>query len=234
MVVRGGKDLHITGGSKGSGVGGGLVSNSSRRTSDGSLGDIVTSLTTNNEALISAYGIDDGGEIARGATVEEGAGVEGGLFEMEVDFLALVPGLGGEEVLHLGLQAFRDGVVKLDLGIEQLLGRPSLGDSDAWLCIGQQRMHTGERSSVDSFRKKDKSCRNMFCPRAMERYGDTVEIEIYTLRLYGVFSFNLRKCCGSEMSHRSQLTGWATHRARGRGVMGVLSLHSYGDAIGGF
>lgn len=85
---------------------------------------------------MAQHGID-----IRGRTLEEvkeGAGVEVGLLEEEVQLCAF--GLGGREVVcqDFGLQALSEGVVELDFGVEGVGGRPGLGESEA--CFPQREI----------------------------------------------------------------------------------------------
>lgn len=128
VVVRGGKDAEVVGGSDGGAVLGGGVANGGRVGGDGGLVDVVTSRGTGEEALVA----DDGVNVGGGALeeVEKGAAVEAGLLEEQVELGALGGG-GGEEVEEtLKLQALGEGVVDLELGVENVGSVPGLGEGE--------------------------------------------------------------------------------------------------------
>ena len=130
VVVRGGEDAQVAAGGDGSGVLGNAVADGSGVLGDGGLLDVITTLGTDEEALVA----QDGVEVGRGAVeeVEEGTGVQVGLLEVEVQLSTL--GLLGGLVLgqDLSLEALGDVVVELELGVEGVGGGPSLGQSEAW------------------------------------------------------------------------------------------------------
>jgi hypothetical protein len=79
LVVRGGNDGQVLGADEGSGEGSGLVAETERVAGDGGLLDVVTSLTTDEEALVAGGHVKDGVEVAVGKTVvDEGARVHVG------------------------------------------------------------------------------------------------------------------------------------------------------------
>lgn len=133
LVVGGGENVQVVGGGDGGAVERGLVADGSRVAGDGGLLDIVASLTTDEEALVADDTVDDGSQVAGGRVVEEGAGLEGGLLEGQVELLALVARAGREDRGELRLQALGEGVVQLDLGVQDVGGVPGLGNGDA--CI---------------------------------------------------------------------------------------------------
>lgn len=129
VVVRGGKDAQVVGGSDGGAVLGGGIADSSRVGGDGGLVDVVAGRGTGEEALMA----DDGVNVGGGALeeVKEGAAVEAGLLEEQVE-LGTLGGGGGEEVEEtLELQALGEGVVDLELGVENVGGVPGLGEGKA-------------------------------------------------------------------------------------------------------
>jgi hypothetical protein len=129
VVVASGEQTQVVRGGDGSGVSGEAVSDGSRVFGDSSLLDIVATLSTNEETLVTEDGVEVGGGTLE--EVEEGAGVQVGLLEEEVDLGAL--GLGAGEVLgqDLGLETLGDVVVELELGVEGVGGGPDLGECEA-------------------------------------------------------------------------------------------------------
>jgi hypothetical protein len=142
LVVRGSEDIQRVGGGDGSVVERGGVTDGSGVLGDGSLLHIVSNLTTDDEALVAEDGIGDSADGTGGVEVAEDAAVEVGLFEVEVDLLALVAGGRVEVGEDLGLQAASEGVVELDLGGQQVRRVPRLGDADACAPARQRYEHS--------------------------------------------------------------------------------------------
>ena len=92
---------------------------------------IVANLATNDEAFVADDSIGGSANGPGGRVVDEGAAVEVGLLEVEVDLLALVAGSRVEVGEDLSLQAAGKGVVELDLGGQEVGRVPRLGDADA-------------------------------------------------------------------------------------------------------
>ena len=132
LVVRSGNDGEVLGADEGSGEGRGLVAETERVAGDGGLLDVVTSLTTNEEALVAGGHIKDGVEVAVGkAVVDESARVDVGVLEGKVELLGGAVGLAGvPEVLEVDLDAGGGDVGELDLGVKERGGGPGLGDGD--------------------------------------------------------------------------------------------------------
>ena len=132
LVVRSGNDGEVLGADEGSGEGRGLVAETERVAGDGGLLDIVTSLTTNEEALVAGGHVKDGVKVAVGkAVVDESAGVDVGVLEGKVELLGGAVGLAGvPEVLEVDLDAGGGDVGELDLGVEERGGGPGLGDGN--------------------------------------------------------------------------------------------------------
>ncbi len=130
VVVGGGEEGQVVAGSDGSRVLGNRVTDGSGVLGDGSLVDVVATLSTDQEALVA----EDGVEVGSGAVqkVEEGTGVQVGLLEVQVELGSL--GLLGGLVLgeDLSLEALGDVVVQLELGVEGVGGGPSLSQGKAW------------------------------------------------------------------------------------------------------
>lgn len=135
MVVRGSEDTQAVGGGDGGAVERSGVADGSAVGGQGGLVDVVASAGAGKEALVADDGIDVGGGALE--EVKEGAAVEAGLLEVEVELGALAGG-GREEVEEtLKLEALGEGVVDLELGVEDVGGVPSLGEGQA--CARIQR-----------------------------------------------------------------------------------------------
>jgi hypothetical protein len=133
LVVRSGNDGEVLGADEGSGEGRGLVAETERVAGDGGLLNVVTSLTTNEEALVAGGHIKNGIEVAVGkAVVDESAGVDVGVLEGKV------------ELLEVDLDAGGGDVGELDLGVKERGGGPGLGNGD--VCA--------RSTSQDEFREK--------------------------------------------------------------------------------
>ena len=130
VVVRGGEEGQVVAGGDGSGVLGNAVADGSGVLGDGGLVDVVATLGTDQEALVAEDGVEVGGGAVQ--QVEEGAGVQVGLLEVQVELGTL--GLLGGLVLgqDLGLETLGNVVVQLKLGVEGVGGGPSLGEGKAW------------------------------------------------------------------------------------------------------
>jgi hypothetical protein len=131
LVVRSSDEAEVVGGSQSTRVGGGLVTESSGVAGDGGLLDVVASLSTGKVTLVASDSVDDGREVASSRDVGESTDMEVRLLEVEVDLLTLVTLVGSEAVEDLGLQTLRNGVVELDLAVEDVGGAPALGDGNA-------------------------------------------------------------------------------------------------------
>lgn len=130
MVVRGGEDAALVGGGDGRSPGGLLVADGSSEGGDASLLDIVAGRGTGEEALVANDGVNVGGGALK--QVGEGAEVELGLLEVDVDLGALLLALGEEGEGTLKLEALGEVVGGLDLGLEGVQGVPRLSDGEAW------------------------------------------------------------------------------------------------------
>ena len=132
LVVRSGNDGEVLGADEGSGEGRGLVAETERVAGDGGLLDVVTSLTTNEEALVAGGHIKDGVKVAVGkAVVDESTGVDVGVLEGKVELLGGAVGLAGvPEVLEVDLDAGGGDVGELDLGVKERGSGPGLGNGD--------------------------------------------------------------------------------------------------------
>lgn len=126
VVVGSGEDGQVVGGDDGSSVEWLLVSNTEGVAGDGGLLNVVTGLSSDKEAIMANDSVNGGGWALE--EIEESAGVEVWLLEVEVELDAL--GLGGweEGAENLSLEALCDGVVELELGLQGVGGVPGLGD----------------------------------------------------------------------------------------------------------
>lgn len=133
MVVGRSEDAQVVGGGDGARELNRRVSEGGRVAGQSSLLDIVSSLTTNNESLVSDNTVNSCVHVpACWVVVKEGTGVEGTLLEVEGELLGLWTILGGESAEELSLEASGDCVFKLELGVDQVLGRPCLSDGDSY------------------------------------------------------------------------------------------------------
>lgn len=130
MVVRGGEDAALVGGSDGSSPGRLLVANSGGEGGDAGLLDIVASGGTSEEALVANDSVDVGGGALE--QIGEGAEVELGLLEVDVDLGAVLLGLGQEGEDTLKLEALGEVVGGLNLGLKSVQSVPRLGNGEAW------------------------------------------------------------------------------------------------------
>lgn len=130
VVVAGREDREVVAGSDGSRVLGKAVTNGSGVLGDGSLLDIVTTLSTDEETLVTENDVKIGGRALQ--EVEESTGIKVGLLEVEVELGTL--GLRGGQVLgeDLSLEALGDVVVELELGVESVGSGPGLGEGEAY------------------------------------------------------------------------------------------------------
>lgn len=131
VVVRGSEDAQVVSGGDGSAVLGSGVADGGAVGGDGSLVDIVAGRGTGEEALMA----DDGVNVGSGSLeeVEEGAAVEAGLLEVQVEAGTLGSGSRQEVEETLKLQALGEGVVDLKLGVKDVGGVPGLGEGET--CI---------------------------------------------------------------------------------------------------
>jgi len=141
VVVARGEDAEVVGGSDGSVVHAVLVANGGGVPGDSGFLDIVTSFTTDDEALVANDSVYGGGRALE--EVGESAEVERGLLEVEVEFGTGGLGVGLEGGQSLGLEALGDVVVELELGVEHVEGGPAEGTGDACARICHQRLYGG-------------------------------------------------------------------------------------------
>jgi hypothetical protein len=87
VVVAGGEEAQVVGSGNGGSVGRLAVANGKSVLGDGSLGDIVASLTTDKETLVTNGGIE--GSSGTLEDIGEEAGVDGWLLVEEVDLATI-------------------------------------------------------------------------------------------------------------------------------------------------
>lgn len=129
VVVRGGENAALVGGSDGGSPGGLGEADGGGKGGDAGLLDVVASGSTGEETLVANNGVNVGGGALE--QVGESTEVELGLLEVDVDLGAGLLALGQEGEGTLELQALGDVVGGLDLGLERVQGVPSLGDGEA-------------------------------------------------------------------------------------------------------
>jgi hypothetical protein len=124
VIVASGEQAQVVAGSHGARIGGLAVANSKGVLSDGSLGDIVASLATDEEAILTNDKVQCG--CGSFEDIGEQAGVEGWLLVEDVELST--ESLLGREVVgeNLSLQALGDRVIELKLGIEAVRRGPCL------------------------------------------------------------------------------------------------------------
>lgn len=130
VVVASRENAQVVASGDGSSVLRNAVANGGGVLRDSGLLDVVTTLSTDKEALMAEDSVEVGGRAVE--EVKEGTSVHVGLLELEVEFGTL--GLLSGEVLgeDLGLKALGDVVVELELGVEGVRGGPSLGEGETW------------------------------------------------------------------------------------------------------
>ena len=93
---------------------------------------VIARLTAHHKALVCDGDIGGGVHVAAGRVVgEEAADVGRALLEVEGELVGLCAVLGGEGGEELGFQAVGEGVVELDLRVDDVGGGEGLGDGDA-------------------------------------------------------------------------------------------------------
>ena len=135
VVVAGREDAQVVSSGDGGAVAGGLVADGGAVARDLGLLDVVADRGTGEETLVADESVDRG----RGALgeVEEGAAVEVGLLEVQVQLDSLALGVGKEAKDTLSLEALGDVVGELELGLEGVGGVPGVGDGQA--CASPKR-----------------------------------------------------------------------------------------------
>ena len=140
---------------------------------------VVASLRADQEAFVAENAVDVGYRALE--NVEESAGVEVRLLEVEVELGTEGLRLGGEVCDSFGLQSVGDLVVQLDFRLEDVCGGPHLGQGQACTMVKYQQ-------SCFSRVEDDQGVEAM----GRLRVGDeTEQIEISTRWGIGIFRFNL-------------------------------------------
>lgn len=129
VVVRGGEDAQVVGSNDGGSVKWLLVTDTEGVAGDSGLLDIVAGLSTDEETVVADNSIEVGGWALE--EVEECAGVEVWLLEVQVELDALGGGGWEERAENLSLEALGDRVGELELGLKSVGGVPGLGDGGA-------------------------------------------------------------------------------------------------------
>lgn len=142
LVVAGGDDAQVLGANDAGSVVWSLVAETEAVPGDSGLLDIVTSLTTNKEAIRASGHIHNGVDVALSSSVvEESAAVDVWVLEGQVELLSGRTGLGWvPEVLKVDLDAIGHNIVELDLAVKQGCGGPCLGDRDTFIVPKCQRI----------------------------------------------------------------------------------------------
>ena len=133
MVVARSQDAQVVARSDGAAVQRGGVAKGSSIACDGGLLEVVAGLTTHDETLVGDGDIGGGIDVAGGWVVgEEAADVGGALLEVEGELVRLRAVLGGEGAQELGFETVGEGVLELDLGVDDVGRGEGLGDGDPW------------------------------------------------------------------------------------------------------
>lgn len=125
MIVGCGEDREVVGRSHGGGVEGRSISGSKGVFGDSSLVDIVAALGADEKSFVADCCVEGGcGTLEQ---IGEEAGVDVGLFVIDVHASAI--SLLSREVVgkEFGLEAFGDVVFEFELGVERVGGGPGLG-----------------------------------------------------------------------------------------------------------
>lgn len=128
VVVAGREDIEVIGRGDGCSVFGDGVPDCSRVAGDTTINNVVANFCTSEETVVAEDNITaEGGALEE---VDESAGVEQRLAIVKIEFGTLRLG-GGEKVCNdFSLQPLGQSVVKLDLCVEGVEGRPGLGQGD--------------------------------------------------------------------------------------------------------
>lgn len=133
VVVAGGEDAQVTGSGDGGAVGAGVVADGGAVVRDSSLADVVRTLGTGDKALVANSGINVGSGTLE--EVEVGTAVEGLLLEGQVDLSTLGRSGGQEGEDTLSLEALRNGIGELNLGVKSVGSVPGLSQSKACTAV---------------------------------------------------------------------------------------------------
>ena len=181
MVVGGSKNAQIVRGSDGGSVFRLRVTNGSGVLRDSSFLRVVASLRTNQEAFMA----EDAVNVGYGALedVEESAGVEVRLLEVEVELGTEGLRLGNEICDGFRLHSIGDLIVQLNLCLKDVGGGPHLGQGQACTTVNNQQ-------SCISRGENDQGVEAI----GRLRIGDELEqIKISTRWRIGIFRFDLSR-----------------------------------------
>lgn len=110
-----------------------LVTNGSRIASDGGLLDIVSRLSTNDEALVANDSVNVSSWTLE--QVKEGADVESRLLEVCVQLGAISAGVGLQCRKDFSLETLCNVLVELELGVKRVEGGPVQSAGNACIAI---------------------------------------------------------------------------------------------------
>ena len=153
VVVRGREEVEVVETLEGDGVLGRAEADGGSVASDLALGDVVGRLRTEQEAVAANHGVrgesgalerrrvstrtrEDATKYRHLEEVKEGAGVEAGLLVGGSDERALAGAVGGERGVQVELEALGKVVLGLDLGLDEVVGGPALGEDEAARLVG--------------------------------------------------------------------------------------------------
>ena len=141
LVEGGGEDAQILDARDAGDVVGGLISEGDGVASYGRFLEVVAGFTSDEEAFVAGGHVHDGVDVAVVvAVVEEGAGVDVGVFEGEGEFFrARDRFVGAPEVLEVDFYPRGDDVGEFDFAVEDCGGGPAFGDGHACVAAGQRR-----------------------------------------------------------------------------------------------
>ena len=141
LVEGSGEDAQVLDPGDAGDVVGGLVGEGDGVAGDRRLLEVVAGFTSDEEAFVAGGDVDDGVDVAVVvAVVEEGAGVDVGVFEGEGEFFrARDRFVGAPEVLEVDFDARGDDVGEFDFAVEDGGCGPAFGDGYACVAAGQRR-----------------------------------------------------------------------------------------------
>lgn len=148
MVVAGSQHAQVVACSDGTRVQWCRVAERSRISCYRCLLQVITSLTTNDETLVRERNISDRVDVTAAWVVgEETAHVCWALLEVEGELVGLCAVLCRESRQELGFQAIGEGVVELDLGVDDVGGGEGLGDGDSYIVKSVNAWSTRDKRS---------------------------------------------------------------------------------------
>ena len=130
MIIWGRENIQIICGCDGGAILRRCVTDGGRIFRDWSFLDIITSLSANQETLMTKHSIDVGGRAFQ--DVEKGSGMKTWLLEMKIKLSTKFLCTWHKIRKHLGSQPFRDLVIQLKFCVENIGSRPGLRYSQTW------------------------------------------------------------------------------------------------------